>query len=188
MAMAADTYAMFRDCHSLKRAPETLDFSGGDSFSRVFEGCYSLIYVPSPLNLTGVSNLREGCHNCVSLEYFPDVYAPSAYSHYGIFEGCHALKEGPSIQINNGNNFGRLFLDCLTMNSIRIKDASAWNIAVDLEFSAAPVERDDMVALFNQLPNATATITISTYTDGVLSAADRLIITDKGWTIAVSDV
>jgi len=146
---------MFRDCYSLQSVP-LFDTSGVSNMANMFYYCYSLQSVPL-FDTSGVSYMSNMFYNCRSLQSVPAFDTSGVGSMSNMFYYCYSLGAAP-----------------------------LQGTVIDHSFASCKLGRDELVAIFQGLGTVTGkTITI-TGNWGVpyLSAADKAIATDKGWTIA----
>ena len=121
-----------------------------------------------------------------------------------MFRYCSSLQTIPLLDTSAGTNFSNMFYSCSSLQSIPLLDTSAGTdflymfyscsslqiaalsgTSLDFVYPGSYITTLAIVDIFNGLATVTAqTITI-TGNIGVagLSAANRLIATDKGWTI-----
>jgi hypothetical protein len=99
----------------------------------------------------------------------------------GMFTNCYSLKKIPAIDFNFVTSAGYFAKDCY---SLEVCDV--FNIGCSIEFSNTRLSRDELVKIFGNLKTVVGkTITITGSAGAAaLSAADRAIATDKGWTIS----
>jgi hypothetical protein len=98
-----------------------------------------------------------------------------------LFNGCYSLQTVPQLNMASAASIASLFASCVSLGSAPLQ-----GIVIDHSFASCKLSRDELVAIFNGLGTVTGkTITI-TGNWGVpyLSAPDKAIATDKGWTIA----
>ncbi|MEL7556619.1 MAG: hypothetical protein AAGU26_10590 [bacterium] len=96
------------------------------------------------------------------------------------FYSCTSLLEIDGIDVSGATSFSGLVSSCR-----RLYRANITGISITISFSYTSLTRESIVEIFNNLAVVTGqTITI-TGTPGALflSAAERAIATDKGWTI-----
>jgi len=116
---------------------------------------------------------------CYALQKIGTLHLPALETMTNMFNGCYALREIVFTDCSNITTTTTAFNNCQSLRSLRMP-----SIAVSFSVSDCALQRDALVALFNDLATTTATITI-TDNPGVpdLSAADLAIATDKGWTV-----
>jgi len=116
---------------------------------------------------------------CYALQKIGTLHLPALQTMTNMFNGCYALREIIFTDCSNVTTATTAFANCQSLRSLRMP-----GIAVSFSVFDCAMQRDALVALFNDLATATATITI-TANPGVpdLSAADLAIATDKGWTV-----
>ena len=81
-----------------------------------------------------------------------------------------------------------MFYECLTLSDLDTTDLTSYAFDKNIHFNGAPIYPEVMLIIFNRLMAvASGTITISTYTNTRLTDAQRLLATNKGWTISILD-
>ena len=137
-------------------------------------------------------------------ERFAFVGTHSITSMMDMFSSCSSLQTIPLLDTSSVRNMMAMFSNCSSLQTIPLLDTSLVT-SMDYMFSNCPsLQRNNMlgtkapvsytncllskaalVIIFNNLATATGqTITITgNYGASLLTAADRLIATDKGWTI-----
>jgi surface protein len=146
---------MFQYCSSLQSVP-LFDTSGVTNMERMFQYCYALQSVPL-FDTSGVTNMER------------------------MFQYCYALQSVPLFDTSGVTNMSYMFQFCYALGAAPLQGT-----VIDHSFESCKFGRDELVAIFQGLGAVTGkTITI-TGNWGVpyLSAADKAIATDKGWTIA----
>ena len=156
-------------------------FKGATDFNQTFSGAAWLKYMgtPStPLDFTGGVAMTQGFINCGALihAYFQNC-VPTSLS--GTFQSCQSLQIISSIDCTNLTNATNAFKYCYSLETLEIS-----NMGISFSLEDCNFNQAGLVNVFNDLPSATATITV-TDNPGVvdLTAADLLIATNKGWTV-----
>ena len=128
---------------------------------------------------SSVTNAQQAFQQCVSLTSIGVIHLPAVTNINSMFVLCVSLKEIIFTDCSSITTTTSAFSSCFSLSSLRMP-----GIAVSFTIAACDLQRDALVALFNDLATTTATITI-TGNPGVpnLSAADLQIATDKGWTV-----
>ena len=201
------TLYMFRFCYSLQTVPSEWDVSGVQNMQGMFWDCYSLQTVPSEWDVSGVQNMSYMFYHCYSLQSVTSGWDTSAVTSMGsMFSYCYSLQSVPSGWDTGAvTNMRNMFYNCYSLQSVpsgwdtsaatnmgvmfyncySLQTAPLAGTVVDISYASCKLGRVEMVAIFTALGSAAKTITI-TNNWGVadLTAADRLIATNKGWTIA----
>ena len=125
---------------------------------------------------TNASSMVQACY---SLQKIGTLHLPALQNMTSMFNSCYALQEIVFTDCSVVTTTTNAFSSCQSLRSLRMP-----GIATSFTIASCALQRDALVALFNDLATTTATITI-TGNPGVpdLSAADLAIATDKGWTV-----
>jgi hypothetical protein len=162
------------------------DISAGTDFEGMFQYC-SLLQTLPLMDFSSATNLRTFCYTCKSLRIFPPLDLSSTTSLRYAFRYCTALKALPGLTFISTANLGYAFADCSSLSYLELSDPAAWIIEGEADFSASPLYGEVMREIFNRLLTVVSqTIKISSKTNGQLTDEDRLVATNKGWTISVS--
>jgi len=96
-----------------------------------------------------------------------------------MFYECYSLQSVPALVVSAVTDFGVMFTNCRSLASAPLSGP-----AQNISFVSCKLARDEIVAIFNGLANAAKTITITgNWGIAALTANDRKIATDKGWTV-----
>lgn len=185
-AATSATY-MFYGCGSLRFGP-TITTSNVTIFDYMFYGCYAMTQVPS-YNTTKMTNCLSMFKYCSSLQKVGTLVMTSASAQLGMYSYCYSIKEiniDMTLVSNNGFSCIGSSANWMSLGSLNITNMSSAITNVDV--SVSQLNRDALVSLFNSLCNRTSlaagTITITNCLGAsALTAADRLIATNKNWTI-----
>ena len=123
-----------------------------------------------------------------------------------MFSACHSLKSIPLLNTEKGTVFTQMFLQCYSLDELPalnltagttftnmfismngITKAPFTNIKISFSFANQMLSRTAIVDIFNGLASGVTSKTITVSGNpgySSLTAADRLIATAKGWTIA----
>jgi hypothetical protein len=129
---------------------------------------------------SSVTNAGSAFSNCTSLTSIGVIHLPAVTNITSMFLSCISLREIIFTNCSTVTTTTSTFVNCFSLSSLRMP-----NIASTFTIAACDLQRDALVALFNDLAVVVSkTITI-TGNPGVpnLSAADLQIATDKGWTV-----
>jgi hypothetical protein len=169
---------MFRDCYGLKSSP-LFNLIKATSVALMFYNCISL--QESPLfNLSVCSDPNNMFGNCQSLKYIPAFNLSVATALYGFVTSCQSLKEIPSMNVNLCTNFSGGFDPMVSLERCQL-----YNIGTTISFAGSSLSQTALVEIFNNLKTVTGqTINITNnWGAALLTASERLIATNKGWTI-----
>ena len=172
-----DMLGMFQNCYSLQSVPLFVT-SAVLTMQSMFNGCHSLRSVPL-FNTANVTDMLRMCLNCYSLQSVALFDLTDATTMYEAFRGCLSLQLVPAMNTSGVTTMTNLFLSDASLGS-----APLAGTVISHSFASCKLNRAALVAIFNGLGSAAATITITgNWGIADLTAADRLIATNKGWTI-----
>ncbi len=193
---------MFIRCYSLQSIPQ-LDTSKGIDFNSMFGGCYSLQSIPQ-LDTSSGTNFVDMFGGCSSLQSIPLLDTSSGTDFSDMFSFCYSLQSIPLLDTSSGTDFSDMFSFCYSLQSIPLLDTSSGTDFNGMFYycsslSSAPLQgtpqnisyencrlsRQALIDIFNGLAtvqNKTITIT-GNYGASQLTANDKNIATNKGWTI-----
>ena len=171
---------MFAACQSLETVP-LFDTSKGVSMGNMFQSCQSLTEVPA-FDTSLVTQFTNMFISCYSLKSLPLLNTVKGITFTQMFASCPSLDELPALNLTAGTTFTSMF-----NGAGSIAKAPFVNIRNTFSFANMMLSRTAIVDIFNGLASGVSakTITVSGNPGyGSLTAADRLIATAKGWTIA----
>jgi len=172
-------FATFAQTCPKLRTVANLDMSKATNAINAFQGCSSLDNFPA-ITL-GVANLSSFLIHCNTLKTVGDMDVSKATTLSSFFGGNNfSLRTLPALNLNSGTTLGSI------VSPVTAK-APFTNVRASLSLANKNLGRLAIVEVFNGLASGVSakTITVSAnpgYT--ALTAADRLIATAKGWTIA----
>ena len=146
---------MFFVCTSLKRIPP-INTGAGTTFQNTFSSCYSLSSIP-PINTGAGVTFTSMFNDCPSLQSLPNLNTALGNSFGAMLTGCASLAKGAF----QGTRYGITYNACLN--------------------------RAEIVNVFNGLGTAVGAQTLSISGNpgwATVSAAEKLIATNKGFTLA----
>jgi surface protein len=196
---------MFNGCFSLQSVP-LFNTSNVTNMSYMFRFCYSLQSAPlfNTINVTNMSYMFDGCYSLKSVPLFNTTNVTNmAY----MFNGCQSLQSVPLFNTINVTNMANMLSGCQSLNFIPAFVTTAvtsdftnfangsnslnriimsFNRTVALQ--NCQLSKDALVEIFTNLTNRTATTSATIDITGnwgasALTSADRLIATNKNWTI-----
>ena len=139
-----------------------------------------------------LKNLLDATKSCYYLFYnykgisVDDLIQPNDTENvtnmYGMFYNCNKLTTIPQLNTSKVDNMNNIFASCSSLKSILMT-----NIGVSLDISASTLfERTDLVTILNNLKTVTTTKTLKMGATNLakLTDEDKLIATNKGWTLA----
>ena len=157
-----------------------LNTSGATTTYTMFYNCTSLKSVP-PLNVakaTEISYMFYGCTNLIDLEGLTTLSATTAAQ---LFNGCSSLREIPTINMSNITSNSSM----LGSNQMLGKSGIS-GLTRAHSYNSANLTQAAIVNIFNNLGTASGAqninVALNPGSTG-LTASDRLIATNKGWTV-----
>ena len=180
--------------------------SGSCNGDNVFRSASHLEAIPSTFDMSGFQTLTTAIYASY-ISSFGTVDNPVALKN-GVSTAQFARASNKIVEMNIGSgyftgNVGLMFYQSKMITAIRglngtaitslsqaftqaycLQTLDSSNIAVSFDLSSCNFATQGLVDIFNDLPSATATITV-TGNPGTagLSAANLLIATNKGWTV-----
>lgn len=196
--------AMFFNCSSLTTVPQ-LDTRKVTDMGSVFYNCNKLTTIPQ-LNTSNVTNMYQIFYNCKSLTTGPQLDTSNVTDMASMFRNCNSLTAVPLYNTSKVTNMSQMFWHCSNLQTIpafectnvknmnnifascsSLKSILMTNIGVNLDISASTrFEREDLVLILNNLKTVTTTKTLKMGATNLakLTDEDKLIATNKGWTLA----
>jgi surface protein len=171
---------MFQNCNSLQSVP-LFDTSSVTTMSSMFDGCQSLQSVPL-FDTSSVTNMQNMFQNCNSLQSVPLFDTSSVTTMSSMFSGCQSLQSVPLFDTSSVTNMGNTFVNCVSLDRTDIV------CPVSVNFNNCQLSRTELVNIFNNLVDRTATTSANINISGnwgatALTTAERDIALDKNWTI-----
>lgn len=196
---------MFYNCFSLQSVPlfNTINVT---NMINMFYNCSSLQSVPL-FNTINVANMSFMFFNCFSLQSVPLFNTINVTNMAYMFNNCYSLQSVPLFNTTNVTNTSYMFQNCVSLNFIPAfmttsittdfttfangstsinRILMSFNRTVALQ--NCQLSKDALVEIFTNLTNRTATTSATIDITGnwgasALTAADRLIATNKNWVI-----
>jgi surface protein len=196
---------MFNNCYSLQSVPlfNTINVR---SMSSMLESCNSLQSVPL-FNTQNVTNMSFMFNGCNSLQSVPLFNTQNVTNMSFMFNGCNSLQSVPLFNTQNVTSMSSMFGSCSSLNFI----SAFITTAVTTDFTTfangstsinrilmsfnrtvalqnCQLSKDALVEIFTNLTDRTSTTSATIDITGnwgatALTSADRLIATNKNWTI-----
>lgn len=170
----------FQNCLSLTNVP-LINTSKGTNFTSMFAGCNSLTEIPL-LNTASASNMTGMFNGAQSLLYLPALNTANVTTLNQTFQNCTNLRELPALSLPVCTVFSSWLANVTTLSKSNITGATRGHSYISNSLSQASI-----VTIFTNLGTASGAQTIQVSSNpGYLSltAGERLIATNKGWTIA----
>ena len=172
--------SMFRNCQTLPSIPE-LDTSKVTVMSYMFSDCSSLQSLPE-LNTSNVKNMNYMFGNCESLQSIPELDTSNVTTMQQMFNDCYSLQSIPELDTSKVTNMNKMFDICKSLQRINIL-----NLTLSFSISSSTMfQREDLLTILNNLATVTTTQTLTMGSTNLakLTDDDKLIATEKGWTLA----
>lgn len=171
---------MFQNCGSIQTIP-LINTSAGTNFASMFASCNSLTEVPL-LNTASASNMTGMFNGAQSIIYVPAFNTSNVTTVNQMFNNCWNLRELPAFSLPVCTVFSSWLANVTTLSKSNITGATRGHSYISNSLSQASI-----VTIFTNLGTASGAQTIQVSSNpGYLSltAGERLIATNKGWTIA----
>lgn len=172
--------SMFNTCRSLKSLP-LINTGAGTNFTSMLASCNSLVEVPL-FDLSAATNLTGMLNGAQAIMYLPAFNTANVTTVSSTFNNCLNLRELPALSLPVCTVFTSWLGSNSTLSKSGVLNATRGHSYIGMSLSQA-----NIVTIFNNLGTASGaqTITVSNNPGYAgLTAAERLIATNKGWTIA----
>ena len=149
----------------------------------MFERCTNLTVIPS-LNTSNVTNMSAMFHGCSKLTTIPLLDTSNVTDMNNMFGNCTNLTTVPLLNTSKVTDMSYMFNVCENLTKI-----SMLNIGADLDISyCTKMTREALLEVLGNLKNLTGqarkTLTLGRTLLSKLTEADKLIATNKNWTLA----
>lgn len=194
-------FATFAAQTSLRRFSSQytyLDFTNCTHLGQTFSNCSSLEELP-PIHVTNLTNVNAlaytfaGCLRLKEINFVGMLAGPSDGEYFRFAQNCNNLRRISGVNFSYTNDSGDLdtaFSQCRNLLYIDFPggptDETGFKHSVILSYTR--LNREAIVNIFNHLCTITHSATIDLRNNGHtvnLTAADKAIATDKGWTITL---
>ena len=162
------------------RTVANLNMSGATTATNTFSSCHSLDNFPAMNVGTASCNLTSFFLNTSVLKSVGDMNVSKVINFSNFFAGNTSLRRLPALNLNAGTTLTNMMSNVATRVPFT-------NVRASLSVANKNLGRTMIVEVFNGLASGVSakTITVSANPGyASLTAADRLIATAKGWTIA----
>lgn len=182
-------FGMFQGCSSLT----SLDLSAFGtqnvtSMQNMFLNCSSLTSLDvsnfNTQNVTSMQAMFQGCVGLTSLDV-SGFSAQNLTNMYYMFYGCKIteLNFGDNFDAGKVTNVYGMFQNCSSLKTIT---GCIKNLSISLSLANCPLDHDSALRIINGLATVTTaqTLTLSSTTKSTLSATEKAVLINKGWTLA----
>jgi len=175
-----------------------LDFTNCTDFQNAFQTLASLKELP-PIHVNNLTDSRSlyrtfyGSESLTSVKLVGMNAGPSDGEYYQCFYNCSSLQYIEGIDFSYANDSGdmtHVFYICRNITYIKFPggatDETGFKYSTDLRYN--PLNRDALLEIFNHLVTITHSATLNIRNNSFtadLTAADKLIATNKGWTLSL---
>ena len=166
-----------------------IDTSAVKSFSYMFYNCTAMTSVDVSSFNTAVatvfSNMFTVCSALTELD-LSKFDTSNIGDMSGMFNGCKNMKKlslGSKWNAAKVNSINMMFNNCTSLTTI---NGALSSLGISLSLSASPLDHDSAVRIINGLATVTTaqTLTLSSTTKNALSATEKAVLINKGWTLA----
>ena len=182
--------SMFQGCSSLTSL-DVSNFSTQNvtNMQSMFQGCSSLTSLDvsnfSTQNVTKIQSMFRGCSSLTSLDV-SNFSTQNVTNMYYMFQGCSSLTSinlGDKFDASKVSGVQNMFQFC---NSLETITGNIKNLSISLSLSSCPLDHDSALRIINGLATVTTaqTLTLSSTTKSTLSATEKAVLINKGWTLA----
>lgn len=178
---ATTLYGLFASCRKLKNTASNLTTPKVTDTGSMFYECNALETAPE-MNTSNVTNMAKMFYGCDKITTVPLYDTSKVTRMEEMFWDCSNLQTVPAFDCSNVINMNIIFASCNSLKSILMT-----NIGVSLNIAASTLfERADLVTILNNLATVTTTETLKMGATNLakLTDEDKLIATNKGWTLA----
>jgi len=201
---ATSTTHMFQSCNNLETIG-SLNLSSTPSVLWLFIFAFKLKNIGSIITTSACTNFSAMHHQNRELLTVPVYNTIQATNMEHMFSGCFKLQEIPLLNTSKVINMGFMFQDCTELQKVPALQMSAVTITTSMlvsniflnkfepinstrgfNFANSNMGYNEIINVFNNLSTASGAQTINvTLTPGSisLSPSDRLICTNKGYTL-----
>ena len=175
-----------------------LDFTNCTDMQDTFQGMQCLQELP-PIHVNNLTNSNSlyrtfsGCESLTAVKLVGMNAGPSNGEYYQCFYGSRSLQYIEGIDFsyaNDSGDYSNTFGIARNINYIKFPggatDETGFKYSVSLQY--CPLNREAILEIFNHLctisHSATLTLRNNSFTSS-LTAADKLIATNKGWTLSL---
>lgn len=175
-----NVFYMFNNCNSLKKVTLKNTYNIQE-ISNMFYECWDLSEV-NGLDFTSVTNIYNLFYMCHSLKNVSFTNTQNVQSIDKLFWYCNFTNNINGFDFSSVTTATDVFYACM-----RMKNVDLLNLKVSLDISSTKsFTREELINMLNDLSvvETTQTLTIGKNNLFKLTDADKLIATEKGWTLA----
>lgn len=151
------------------------------NMTSMFDSVYNINTIPL-LNTSKVIYMSNMFSYCSKLTTIPLLNTSNVEQFGSVFYNCINLKVIPALNLSKCNNLGNMFYKCNNLEEIHMV-----GMKVNFDISASTkFTREALVEILNNLATVTTTKTLKMGATNLarLTDEDKLIATNKGWTLA----
>lgn len=171
---------MFTGCFSLVTIP-LFNTVLNQQFQNMFDSCYALRDIPL-INTVAGTNFSSMFVNCRNLQTIPLINTIAGTTFTSMFNGAYSIQTLPNLNTAAGTVFTNMLSGTVTLAK-----GAFQGTRYTISYSGMCLSQTAIVDIFNGLGTAVGTPTITVSSNpgyAALTAAERLIATNKGFTIA----
>ena len=155
----------------------------------MFQGCSSLTSLDvsnfNTQNVIDMQSMFQGCSSLTSLDV-SGFGTQNVTNMYGMFLNCSSLTSinlGDKFDASKVSSVTYMFQSCSSLKTIT---GNIKNLSISLNLSSCPLDHDSAMRIINGLATVTTaqTLTLSSTTKSTLSATEKAVLINKGWTLA----
>lgn len=139
----------------------------------------------STSSVTDMGGMFQGCAALTSLNLsnFDTSKVKDLSFMFAYCSKLASLALGSNFDTSKATTVINVFANCSALTTIT---GCLKNLAVSVSLSASPLDHDSAVRIINGLANVTKakTLTLSSTTKNTLSATEKAVLVNKGWTLA----
>ena len=175
-----DMTSMFYVCENLTTIPE-LNTGNVTKMDSVFYYCSKLTAIPA-LNTSNATTMISIFRECSELITIPELNTSNVRNMRNMFAGCTRITTIPKLDASNATDMGSIFYRCRNLTEIHM---TGMKVSFDIS-SSTKFTHEALVEILNNLATVTSTQTLTMGRTNLakLTEEDKVIATNKGWTLA----
>lgn len=181
---ATSLKSAFAQCTFLENIGNIINTSKVTKWSDAFRNCNKLKTI-CPLDLSSATNVEWMFASCQGLENISLSNIPTLTSYRGMFSYCKNLKTIPTLTVTASTDFTSTFNGCSALENITF-DGVIGKTGISFAQSTL-LTHDSLMSIINALETKTSgtfKITLGAENLAKLTDEEKLMITNKGWTVA----